>query len=217
MVVQREIHREVIAQRRKRVVFFSTGWPEAVSLRGIGWARSEANHHRRQSSQALSRDRMLLLSMAGRKEYPGVPPTPLHVPPPTPLHVPSLGLLSGPCSRLQRNQNPAYPSLPWPPGAGKQKAASRALMLFLHRVGEEQRETGDTVQEQQLRQLSWRQAFPLPGSFYASYTTPRPTGQLWASRAQSVPSVVIVLHEFSMSPEETEQQELWILGSRTGL
>lgn len=209
MVVQREIHREVIAQRRKRVVFFSTGWLEAVSLGGIGLARSEANHHRRQSSQALSRDRMLLLSMAGRKEYPGVPPTP--------LHVPSLGLLSGPCSRLQRNQNPAYPSLPWPPGAGKQKAASRALMLFLHRVAEEQRETGDTVQEQQLRQLSWRQASPLPGSFYVSYTTRRPTGQPWASRAQSVPSVVIVLREFSMSPEEMEQQELWILGSRTGL
>lgn len=144
-------------------------------------------------------------------------PHSLSCPPPTPLHVPSLGLPSGPCSWLQRNQNPAYPSLPWPPGAGKQKAASRALMLFLHRVAEEQRETGDTVQEQQLRQLSWRQAFPLPGSFYASYTTPRPTGQLWASRAQSVPSVVIVLREFSMSPEETEQQELWILGSRTGL
>lgn len=142
--------------------------------------------------------------------------TPFHVPP-TPLHVPSLGLLSGPCSWLQRNQNPAYPSLPWPPGAGKQKAASRALMLFLHRVGEEQRETGDTVQEQQHRQLSWRQAFPLPGTFYVSYTTPRPTGQPWASRAQLVPSVVIVLREFSMSPEETEQQELWILGSRTGL
>lgn len=148
-------------------------------------------------------------------------PTPLHVPPtpvpPTPLHVPSLGLLSGPCSWLQRNQNPVYPSLPWPPGAEKQKAASRALMLFLHRVGEEQRETGDTVQEQQLRQLSWRQASPLSGSFYVSYTTPGPTGQPWASRAQSVPSVVIVLREFSMSPEETEQQELWILGPRTGL
>lgn len=90
-------------------------------------------------------------------------------------------------------------------------------MLFLHRVGEEQRETGDTLQEQQLRQLSWRQASPLSGSFYVSYTTPGPTGQPWASGAQSVPSVVIVLREFSMSPEETEQQELWILGPRTGL
>lgn len=139
------------------MVFFSAGWLEVVSLGGTGLAQSEANLLRRQSSHALSRDRMLLLSMAGREEYPGVPPTPLHVPP-TSLHVPSLGLLSGPCSWLQRNQNPVYPS------------------LGLHRVAEEQRETGDTVQEKQLRQLSG-------GSrpFQVAFMYPIQYPELWAS------------------------------------
>lgn len=76
-------------------------------------------------------------------------------------------------------------------------------MLFLPGSGgqaanglRERERPGDTTLEKQLRQLSRRPASLLLGSFYVSYTTSRPVGQLRASHAQSIPSDAMMLPEF---------------------